>query len=72
MERKDEELIERLMPENDELRRYIEEHRTFEKILDEFNQKPHLTPLEEIERKKVKKLKLKGKDKIEEILSRYR
>ena len=40
--------------------------------LEELEGKPYLTTAEETERKKLKKLKLRGKDKIEEILCRYR
>ena len=65
-------LIERLVGRDEELKRCVEEHRELERKLEEFNNRPHLTPEEEIERKRIKKLKLSEKDRIEEILSRYR
>ncbi len=72
MEKKDEELIQTLLEREPDLRRYYEEHRDLERQLDGFQQKVHLTTEEEIEKKRLQKLKLAGKDKIMEILSRYR
>jgi len=72
MEKRDEELIQTLLEREQELRRYYEEHVDLERQLEVFNQKVHLTPEEEVERKRLQKLKLAGKDKIMEILSRYR
>lgn len=72
MEKRDEELIQTLLEREPELRRYYEEHVDLERQLETFNQKLHLTTEEEVERKRLQKLKLAGKDKIMEILSRYR
>ena len=72
MEEKDELLIRSLLEREPELRRYYEEHVDLERQLDVFHQKHYLTPDEEIEKKRLQKLKLAGKDKIMEILSRYR
>lgn len=72
MEKRDEELIQTLLEREPDLRRYYEEHVDLERQLEVFNQKAHLTPEEEVERKRLQKLKLAGKDKIMEILSRYR
>ena len=72
MEARDEKLIKELIEKDMELKEYVDEHNTFEKQLEEFNKKKYLTPEEEIERKRIQKLKLSGRDKIEEILSRYR
>jgi hypothetical protein len=68
MEKKDIELIAKYSPRDEELRKYVEEHKQFEQVLEEFSKRAYLTP----EEKRIKKLKLKGRDKIEEILSRYR
>lgn len=65
-------LIEELLPQDEELRRLVEEHQAFEKELERFSHKKYLTPAEELERKRIQKLKLAGKDKIESILSSYR
>jgi hypothetical protein len=48
-----------------------EEHLFLEKELQKLDQKVFLTPEEEVERKKVKKLKLAGKDEMESILRSY-
>jgi len=72
MEKKDEELIQTLFEREPELRRYYEEHVDLERRLGAFQQKLYLTPDEELEKKRLQKLKLAGKDKIMEILSRYR
>ena len=72
MEEKDEQLIRTLLDREPELRRYYEEHVDLERQLEAFQQKHYLTPDEELERKRLQKLKLAGKDKIMEILSRYR
>ena len=72
MEEKDKQLIDKHIKNDEQLRKYVEEHILFEKQLEEFNKKAHLTPDEEMEEKKIKKLKLAGRDKIEMILSKYR
>jgi len=72
MEKWDEELIARLLPHNEELGRYIEEHRRYEDQLEKFNQRPYLTNEEEVEKKRIQKLKLAGRDKIEAILAKHR
>ncbi|OFV88918.1 MAG: DUF465 domain-containing protein [Acidobacteria bacterium RBG_16_68_9] len=72
MEKQDEELIHSLLDRNTELRQYYEEHLELERQLDRLREKSHLTPEEEIERKRIQKVKLAGKDRIMEILGRYR
>lgn len=72
MEDKEELLKKKLMEEDPEFKGLMEEHIGFEKILGEFNERSHLTPSEEMERKKVQKLKLSGKDKMENILAKHR
>ena len=72
MEKRDKLLIEKHIKHDDELKKFVEEHVLFEKQLDEFNDKVYLTPDEEMRQKELKKLKLAGRDKIEEILKKYR
>lgn len=72
MEKRDLEIIEKYSPIDEELRRYIEEHRRYEEILENFSRRSYLNPEEELEEKRIKKLKLKGRDKIEAILAKYR
>lgn len=71
MEKSDEVLIARYIDQDEELKRFVEDHRKFEKILEDFNKRVYLTPEEEFEKKKVQKLKLLGKDRIHRILSKY-
>jgi hypothetical protein len=72
MERQDLDLIEKYSPVDEELRRHIEDHHRYEEILENLSKRAHLSPEEELEEKRVKKLKLKGRDRIEQILSKYR
>ena len=72
MEKKDEELIQSLLPQDAELKRYYEEHLELERQLAEFNRKLYLTPEQEVEKKALQKKKLSGKDRIMEILDKYR
>ncbi len=72
MEKSDERLIAQHIAVDGELRKHVEEHARYEKILEEFNRRVYLTPEEEIERKKIQKMKLLGKDKIQSILAKYR
>jgi uncharacterized protein YdcH (DUF465 family) len=72
MERSDQELIDHLMDRDPELKKYVDEHRDYEKLLEEFNRRPYLTAAETIERKRLQKLKLAGRDRIEQILAQHR
>ncbi len=72
MEKWDEELIARLLPHNEELRKCIEEHRNYEEQLEQFSQRPYLTTEEALEKKRIQKLKLAGRDRIEAILAKSR
>jgi uncharacterized protein len=72
MEAKEEQVIVSLLDKDPELKKYYEEHQQLEKKLAEFHHKHHLSSEEEIEMKKIQKLKLVGKDKIMEILGKYR
>jgi uncharacterized protein YdcH (DUF465 family) len=72
MEMREEQVIASLLDKDPELKKYYEEHQELEKKLLEFQHKHHLSPDEEIEKKRLQKLKLVGKDKIMEILGKYR
>jgi len=60
------------MTDNESLKHLYEEHLDFERQLEKYNNKPALTPAEEMERKNLQKLKLLGRDKMEMILAAYR
>jgi uncharacterized protein YdcH (DUF465 family) len=72
MERDDQELIDQLLDRDPELKKHVEEHREYEKLLEEFNRRPYLTAAETMERKRLQKLKLAGRDRIEQILVQHR
>ena len=69
---KEEEIIERLLKENEEFRKAKESHSELARQLDEMEKKSHLTPQDEIEIKILKKKKLVFKDQMERILLQYR
>jgi len=72
MERTDEMLIERYIQQDSELKQNVEDHRKLEAALEDFNKRIYLTPQEEIEKKRLQKLKLFSKDRIYAILAKYR
>lgn len=72
MEAKEEQAIVSLLDKDPELRKFYEEHRELEKKLAEYQRKHYLTPDEEVEMKKIQKLKLNGKDRMMQILEKYR
>jgi hypothetical protein len=72
MDSHDEALISKLIDNNPELKALVDKHRDFERQLDEMYRRPHLTPEEDFELKRLKKAKLAGKEKIELILSQHR
>lgn len=72
MEKRDEELIESLVDGDPELRKYYQEHLDLERQLKGLQHKAVLTPEEDLEKKRIQKLKLAGKDRIMEILARHR
>lgn len=69
---KEQKIIEVLLKENEEFRQLREEHQNLENKLEEIDKKLHLTAEEEIERKKVQKHKLMGKDRMAELIREYR
>ncbi|MBW2037404.1 MAG: DUF465 domain-containing protein [Deltaproteobacteria bacterium] len=72
MEKKDMEIIARLVTENDSLKKYVQQHQEYESQLEEYNSRLHLTSEEWMERKKIQKLKLAVRDEIERILAQHR
>ena len=57
---------------DDDLNQLWKEHLDYEKKLDAFEHKRYLTSEEETEMKRLKKMKLAGKTKIQTILEKYR
>ncbi len=69
---REEAVLERLRVENPEFRKWEEEHSELENRLRSMDSHVYLTPEEEIERKRLQKLKLLAKDRMMEILRRHR
>ncbi len=72
MEREDLELLQQLTDRDPELKKFWNEHLEYERQLEEFNRRPYLTAAETLERKRLQKLKLAGRDRMEQILAKYR
>ncbi len=72
MEERDAMLIARLIRDSKTLREHMGQHQEYEKQLEEYNKQIYLTTEESLERKRIQKLKLAGRDKIECILAEHR
>jgi uncharacterized protein len=72
MEKREEEQILSLVDQVPELRSLYTEHQDLKKQLDTLNHKHYLTPEEELEKKRIQKLKLAGKDRMMAILAAHR
>lgn len=72
MEEHDLHLIEELSPQNEELASLWREHLGIEKTLAELDKRLYLSGEEQMERKRLQKLKLAGRDRIEAILAQHR
>ncbi len=66
MEVNEEAARERLRMENPEYRKWEEEHENLEQTLETFEAHRYLTPEQEVERKRMQKLKLAAKDRMME------
>ena len=67
-----EELKAHLMQTDEEYRRLATEHATYDQRVDELEALAHPSEQEQIDKHRLKKLKLKLKDQMEAIVSRYR
>ena len=71
MERREEEVIQQLMVHDDEMRVLYVEHQNLKHQLETFRDKIHLSTEEELEKKRIQKLKLASKDKLMEMVHRH-
>jgi uncharacterized protein len=71
MERRDVELIQQYVTQDDQLRTVYQQHQELKRKLETFRSKLYLTAQEELEKKRIQKLKLASKDRIMEILHRH-
>jgi uncharacterized protein YdcH (DUF465 family) len=65
-------LIETLAPTHEELNELVRAHRAFEDKLDEMGSRRYLSDTERLEMARIKKQKLRGKDRIQQILAEHR
>ncbi len=68
----EEEIKELLKKESEEFKKLDEEHRNLKTLLAEIDRKVYLSADEEMERKKLQKLKLSKKDRMAELIREYR
>lgn len=68
----DDELKAHLIQTDEEFRRLAEQHRQYKQRLQELASRPYLTPQEQVEETQLKKLKLRLKDQMQQIMERYR
>lgn len=64
-------IIDRAKQDNNELCQLLEEHEDYEMQLQSFSESSYLSGEQEVERKRLQKLKLAGKDRIVKILGQY-
>ena len=72
MENTQDELKAHLMKTDEEFRHLAEQHAQYHTQLEALEAKQHLTPEEELEEHRLKKLKLRLKDEMNWIMSRHR
>ena len=61
-----------LMATDEKFRQLAEQHAAYHKQLEEIEAKPHLTTQDEDDEHRIKKLKLRVKDQMNDIMARYK
>ena len=64
-------LVAELIEQDIEFRSLFKQHQELEAQLEEFGRRKYLNTDESMERKRIQKVKLQGKDRMEELLRRY-
>lgn len=72
MEAAEETIASRLRTEDPEFRKLEQEHRRLDSELMNFETHVYLSPEEEFERKRLQKMKLAAKDRLSDLIRRYR
>jgi len=67
-----EEIKAHLMEASEEFRRLAQQHSEYARLLDELEARPHITGQDQVEEVRLKKLKLRAKDQMQEMMNRYR
>lgn len=71
MEPRDLELLDEHASNDPELKALWDEHVTYSKLIEKLEQKPFLSPSEDLELKEMKKKKLAGKTRLQGLLEKY-
>ncbi len=69
---RDEQIAEILTRENKEFEKLMSEHRRLDSQIAGFSGKHYLSAEEELEKKRIQKLKLLKKDRMEDLITRYK
>lgn len=72
MEVNEDAVRERLRRDNPEFQKWEQEHHQLEDTLQGIDSRVYLSPEEEVERKRIQKLKLAAKDRMMEMIRRYK
>ena len=72
MEKRDQDLLEQLIPTEPELKGLWDQHQKYEKSLEKLEKKNFLNPQDQQEKKKLQVAKLAGKTRMEQILMKHR
>jgi uncharacterized protein YdcH (DUF465 family) len=72
MEQAQTELKAHLMATSEEFRQLAAQHAEYDRLLDAIEAKPNVTPQDEVEEHRIKKLKLRLKDQMNDIMARYK
>ena len=68
----EEPVVQKLRRENPEFKQWEDEHKKLEDTLNNIDAHAYLSPEEEVERKRIQKLKLAAKDRMMEMIRRSR
>ncbi len=67
-----EELKAHLMETSEEFRHLVAQHCDYKKQLEALSSRPYLSPQEQLEEVRIKKLKLRLKDQMQQMIDQYR
>jgi uncharacterized protein len=67
-----EDLKAHLLASNEQFRTLAEQHAQLKRQIEEIESKPHVTSTDELEEQRLKKLKLRLKDQMNDLMAHYR
>ena len=72
MEQVQDELKAHLMATSEEFRQLVAQHAEYKRQVEAIEAKPHVTPEDEVEENRIKKLKLRLKDQMNQFMARHK